>query len=71
MNNWNNVKTNPPAEGVPVIVFSKATPTIAYYCDGGFYNLKYDPHLGILRKEYIGTPSYWANYITPAFDAEV
>lgn len=70
---WHNVKDNPPADGQCVVVLFTNdtndtdfwTTQIAYYCDGGFYCLEYDPTLGVLRKQYISEPvEYWSSYYT-------
>ena len=71
---WFSVKTDPPAEGKAVLVLFKNgeedtsfwTAEIAYYSDGGFYQLKPDNTLGVLRKIYVTEPvEYWAKYIIP------
>lgn len=49
---WQSVQTNPPAEGKAVFIYRKE-PFVAYYCDGEFYYLEYDPHLGVLRKQHV------------------
>ena len=54
---WKHVKTEPPAEGTAVLV-SSTTTDVAYYCDGEFYYLEYDPNLGVLRKQYVNA-SLW------------
>ena len=70
---WHSVKDNPPANGQCVVALHMNgtndtdfwTTQIAYYCDGGFYCLEYDPTLGVLRKVYISEPvEYWSNYYT-------
>ncbi len=54
---WHDLKKDPPVEGVAVMMSNK---TVGYYCDGEFYFLKYDPHLGVLRKEHVNDKiEYW------------
>lgn len=58
---WKNIDTNPPAEGEAVFILRKNKPMIAYYCDGSFYYLEYDAHLGVLRKQHVSdTVIKWA-----------
>ena len=74
---WKRVKETPPAEGAAVVILLTHgeqdsdfwTTEIAYYCDGQFYNLEYDPHLGILRKQHVSEPvEYWATWWTWSID---
>lgn len=61
---WKNLETNPPAEGKAVLILSGKDPMVAYYCDGSFYYLEYDPHLGVLRKQHVSkTILKWAEII--------
>lgn len=69
---WQSIKTAKPAEGVPVVVLytDNTLPVnawlsdIAYYCDGGFYQLKLDKNLGVLRKCYVEKRiDYWSDYM--------
>ena len=69
---WYKVEDNPPAEGQCVVVLHQYssndpdcwTTEIAYYCDEAFWNMEYDPNLGVMRKNYVGKdPEYWSNYI--------
>lgn len=72
---WKSVKDNTPPEGMPILILDHGSTNdpdfwvtdIAYYCDGGFYNLQLDPRLGVLRKEFVKEPvKYWAHYIVPS-----
>ena len=73
---WHDVKENPPANGQCVLICYKNgendsdfwTTAIAYYCNKDFYCLEYDPHLDVLRKQYVKQPDLWAGYWVPAFD---
>ncbi len=71
---WHNIEEEKPPEGLPVLVLEKWgcedpdawTTEVAYYCDGGFWNLSYDSNLGVMRKNFYGVhPEYWAQYIIP------
>ena len=75
MKYWQSVKDDPPPEGEPVLVLEKHysedpdywTTEVAYFCDDAFWNLEYDPNLGIMRKNFYGQhPEYWAQYIVPS-----
>ena len=77
---WHSVKTDPPAEGRAVLILNTLgerdsqlwTTDIAYFCDGEFYYLELDPHLGILRKEHVDfNVEYWADYIVPDPEGDV
>jgi hypothetical protein len=55
------LKTEIPPEGKAVIVSYKLDDgsykhDVAYYCGGSFYNLAYDEHLGVLRKQFVSEP---------------
>ena len=45
-----------PTEGEACIVKGNNYTAVAFYCDGEFYTLKYDPYLGVLRKSHIDKP---------------
>ena len=71
---WKNVKSNPPHDGDTVVAIyreegGKAFPysaKIATFCDGSFYFLSYDPHLGVLRKSHMSeNPEFWAEWSYP------
>lgn len=64
---WKHIKSNPPTEREAVIVRnSKKQTTVAYLCDGEFYSLQYDPHLGVLRKHCLSdSPVYWTEITVP------
>lgn len=54
VSNWHSMKESVPAEGAAVIILNtNNNPDVGYYCDGDFYFLEYDPHLGVLRKQHI------------------
>ena len=76
MTEWHDLKDKLPREGQHVAVLCKNKELdsqfwfgdFAYYCDGEFYILKYDPHLGVLRKEhYFGDVDMWAEPSLPAY----
>lgn len=74
--NWHNIREEQPLQGESVLIFEEIgndwTTDIAYYCDGSFYCLEYDPHTGVLRKTYINEPvKYWAKYIIPDPEGEI
>ena len=71
---WFSLKEHPPSNGKPVVVLHMNgeldpdfwTMDIAYFCNGEFYNLEYDPHLDILRKVFVTEPvEYWAEIVYP------
>jgi hypothetical protein len=74
---WHSVKDCPPIDGQTVVVLFKNgtgdkdfwTESVATFCDGSFYCLEYDPHLGILRKQFVKEPTeYWSSYYTYSVD---
>ena len=77
MAKWKDPRTQPPKEGQLVVVLNMNgekdsqfwTDDYAYYCDGAFYNLQYDPHLGVMRKHaYTEHVDAWTEPRYPAFD---
>lgn len=71
-NHWHDLNKDKPSEGQCVVILhtnGNLDPDawytdIAYYCDGSFYCLELDPHLGVLRKEHINEKiRYWSTYI--------
>ena len=57
---WKHVSTNPPAEGQPVFITRNGEKDVAYYNNGSFFFLEYDPHLGVLRKQHVSEKvEYW------------
>lgn len=58
MREWFDYEETKPTEGRLVCVLHKNgeldkqfwTDDYCYYCDGNFYTLDYDPHLGVMRK---------------------
>ena len=74
---WYKLSDRKPYAGKPVAVLFMNneldpqfwTTDIAYYCDGDFYCLEYDPHLGVLRKQFVSEPiEYWSEYYTFSAD---
>lgn len=74
--NWIPMHEKTPAEGKPLLIMladgegnpDLRTADIAYYCDGTFFKLELDPHLGVLRKQCVnGKVTHWAKYIIPYF----
>ena len=60
LNNYESpAESKIPAEGKPYIVKGANYTAVAFYCDGEFYTLKYDPYLGVLRKSHVDKPLYW------------
>ena len=74
MSRWKSFKEFKPSTGQDVLVLHMNgekdpdfwTTEVAYYCDGGFYYLEYDPNLGIMRKQFMTEPvDYWTQYLIP------
>ena len=66
MNRWIKMDT-PPAEGFPCFVKTQNRNSVAMFCDGDWYTLEYDPHLGVLRKVPVhGVTAY--TLCTPPLD---
>lgn len=60
---WHDVKKEPPTEGEAVVVLPD-NPQIAYFCEDDFFVLKYDPHLGIMRKSHLDSEvKSWSKWI--------
>lgn len=73
---WKNIEKDPPCEGSLVFILQLNgeldkdfwTTEAAYYCDGEFYVLEYDPHLGILRKQHVSNKAkYWHPVYFPSY----
>lgn len=76
---WHLFEDVKPADGQTVVLcFSNGevdkqfwTTDLATYCDGTFYKLEYDEHLGVLRKVPVHEKVLaWSSYLTYSLSDE-